>query len=529
MSDLETAASRTQTAPVSALAGGKLQAISAAGVRFGDTDQLVDAFAEVFARMAVAAPPPVQSEPADTHVGPEDDGDSEASLESSGQESENKDSEQPVISSTNQALPQDEQPELADQTVSDAKTEADAESQADEIVVNEPVQRAVEAVEENEVGLAEQPDQLDAPIVEPEISTLETDTVKKVEATVAAAAGVESDTSRKRGSQGTQNIDAPDDQATVVQTKTSSDSGESGRAVETNHETDLSSEQAPQSQGDSEPKRTKRQQRLNENRENQRLQEGSQGSQRRTETQPGPAVTGDSAAALSAPATKPPAVQPPPPAASNVNAAVSAIQNATVRTSATSTASATSDSRGTSNSIQPLESNRVDAGQRRETSGAKQNATDTTARIKLVQRVSRAFQHLGPDGGMVRLRLAPAELGSVRVEMRVDKQTVKARVVTETEAASATLREHLPDLRARLESFGMQVEQIEVDTEANTEQHGLPFDREPQQRNNQRQPGNRNQLDQGSQDQLAEESSRIDVAGPIVRPSLAKQGIDLKL
>ena len=88
------------------------------------------------------------------------------------------------------------------------------------------------------------------------------------------------------------------------------------------------------------------------------------------------------------------------------------------------------------------------------------------ARIKLIQRVSKAFQHLGPDGGSVRLRLAPAELGSVRVEMQVHDRRVRARVVAETEAASNALREHLPDLRARLESYGMQVERLEVETEA---------------------------------------------------------------
>ncbi len=38
-------------------------------------------------------------------------------------------------------------------------------------------------------------------------------------------------------------------------------------------------------------------------------------------------------------------------------------------------------------------------------------------------------------------------------------------MVAETEAASAVLREHLPDLRARLESQGMQIERLDVETE----------------------------------------------------------------
>lgn len=179
--------------------------------------------------------------------------------------------------------------------------------------------------------------------------------------------------------------------------------------------------------------------------------------------------------------------------------------------------------------MQPAEANRVDPGKLRETAGAKQNTTDTTARIKLVQRVSRAFQHLGADGGMVRLRLAPAELGSVRVEMRVNKQSVRARVVAETEQASAILREHLPDLRTRLESFGMQVEQIEVETEANSDQTESPLDREPQQRQDRRHSAERDGLDRRQQDQARGESKRTTVHPSALQPSLATHSVDLRL
>ena len=111
-----------------------------------------------------------------------------------------------------------------------------------------------------------------------------------------------------------------------------------------------------------------------------------------------------------------------------------------------------------------------------ESRGNKVQATDTLARVKLIQRVSKAFQHLGPEGGVIRLRLAPAEMGSVRIEMRIQQRKVSARVVAETEAASAALREHLPDLRARLESFGMQVEQLEIETESLDQEGGSQFD-----------------------------------------------------
>lgn len=108
--------------------------------------------------------------------------------------------------------------------------------------------------------------------------------------------------------------------------------------------------------------------------------------------------------------------------------------------------------------------------------GKRVDKADTLARVKLIQRVSKAFQHLGPDGGLIRLRLAPAEMGSVRVEMRIQQRKVAARVVAETEAASAALREHLPDLRLRLESFGMQVEQLEIETESLDQETGSHFE-----------------------------------------------------
>ena len=94
------------------------------------------------------------------------------------------------------------------------------------------------------------------------------------------------------------------------------------------------------------------------------------------------------------------------------------------------------------------------------------NTAETVSRVKLIQRVSKAFQHLGPDGGTVRLRLAPAELGSVRVEMRIHQRKMQARIVAETEAASTALREHLPELRQRLESQGLQIERLEVEIDS---------------------------------------------------------------
>ncbi|EMB14131.1 flagellar hook-length control protein FliK [Rhodopirellula europaea] len=93
--------------------------------------------------------------------------------------------------------------------------------------------------------------------------------------------------------------------------------------------------------------------------------------------------------------------------------------------------------------------------------------TSAVARAKLVQRVSRGFQTLGPNGGHIRMRLSPVELGSVQLEVHIQENNLRGRMVTESEAASQLLREHLPQLRSQLESQGMRLESIEITTDPN--------------------------------------------------------------
>ncbi|GAA5510682.1 flagellar hook-length control protein FliK [Novipirellula caenicola] len=132
--------------------------------------------------------------------------------------------------------------------------------------------------------------------------------------------------------------------------------------------------------------------------------------------------------------------------------------------SATSSSSATGNNSGAIGGSSATPSADDATTQRTDKSGTS-STTDLISRAKLIQRVSRAFQHLGPDGGNVRLRLAPAELGTVRLEMQIKSNKIQTRVVAETEAAAAALRENLPELRARLQSQGMQIEQLSVEVE----------------------------------------------------------------
>ncbi|MFG0267614.1 MAG: flagellar hook-length control protein FliK, partial [Rhodopirellula sp. JB055] len=75
---------------------------------------------------------------------------------------------------------------------------------------------------------------------------------------------------------------------------------------------------------------------------------------------------------------------------------------------------------------------------------------------------------LGPNGGHIRMRLSPVELGSVQLEVHIQENNLRGRMVTESEAASQLLRDHLPQLRSQLESQGMRLESIEVTTDPNS-------------------------------------------------------------
>ena len=99
------------------------------------------------------------------------------------------------------------------------------------------------------------------------------------------------------------------------------------------------------------------------------------------------------------------------------------------------------------------------------TAAVKEKGVDTAdkiARVRLVQRVSKAFHHLGRDGGNVRMRLAPDALGSMTLDMRVRGGAVEASVVTDHPAAAEAIRQNLSELRTRLEQGGLRVDRLEV-------------------------------------------------------------------
>jgi len=71
-------------------------------------------------------------------------------------------------------------------------------------------------------------------------------------------------------------------------------------------------------------------------------------------------------------------------------------------------------------------------------------------------------QALRQKDGSVTLRLRPAELGPVRVDVRVRQDRVIAQVRTQTEQARGLLGSNLDQLRGALEARGLVVDRIDV-------------------------------------------------------------------
>jgi flagellar hook-length control protein FliK len=83
--------------------------------------------------------------------------------------------------------------------------------------------------------------------------------------------------------------------------------------------------------------------------------------------------------------------------------------------------------------------------------------------VRFVQRVERAFAAMTDQGGTVRLKLNPPELGSLHVEISVNKGVMKARVEAETKEAKNLLLENLPALRDRLAQQNIKIQKFDVD------------------------------------------------------------------
>ena len=84
-------------------------------------------------------------------------------------------------------------------------------------------------------------------------------------------------------------------------------------------------------------------------------------------------------------------------------------------------------------------------------------------RVRFVQRVEQAFQDVNSQGGSVRLRLSPPDLGSLKIEIKVTRGEMTARVEADSPSARNLLLDNLPALRDRLAQHDIKVQRFDVD------------------------------------------------------------------
>jgi len=93
---------------------------------------------------------------------------------------------------------------------------------------------------------------------------------------------------------------------------------------------------------------------------------------------------------------------------------------------------------------------------------------------KTLSRVSKGLADvIRRGGGEMTVRLEPEALGAVRVDVRIDGQTVDARVQATTEVAQALLSGRLRELRTALESRGLEVGRLTVAREPSEDAAGM--------------------------------------------------------
>lgn len=96
------------------------------------------------------------------------------------------------------------------------------------------------------------------------------------------------------------------------------------------------------------------------------------------------------------------------------------------------------------------------------------------------ERIVRVVRsQIGREHARVTLRLDPPELGTVRLQMDLHKDTLVLRIETHTPLAHRLLSEQIESLRQGLESTGIQLERVEVRPPTAADAHNADLPPEP--------------------------------------------------
>lgn len=122
-----------------------------------------------------------------------------------------------------------------------------------------------------------------------------------------------------------------------------------------------------------------------------------------------------------------------------------------------------------------------------------QAVTDGQVFDQVVTHLSGSFN--GESGRMV-LRLQPAELGSLRLEMKIEGDRIQANLQAQNQQVQEVLERNLPQLRSALAEQGLKIDQFQVNIDR--QQQGGQFEnlaQQQQEQNSRKQPSWQRDMD----------------------------------
>jgi hypothetical protein len=108
-------------------------------------------------------------------------------------------------------------------------------------------------------------------------------------------------------------------------------------------------------------------------------------------------------------------------------------------------------------------------------------AANTSEEVRVLDQVLNQLplNRMGEKNRVV-IRLHPEELGEVKLDLVMEKDHIKAQLVTQTQQVQSILEKHLPRLQEALQNQGINLDQIEVSVDSGGHQGREFFDRHNQ-------------------------------------------------
>ena len=85
---------------------------------------------------------------------------------------------------------------------------------------------------------------------------------------------------------------------------------------------------------------------------------------------------------------------------------------------------------------------------------------------EVITTIEKLTVHNARETSSITLRLHPEELGHVKLELVMDKDSVRAHLHAQSQQVQEVLERHLPRLRDALEMQGLKIDQLQVSVDS---------------------------------------------------------------